>query len=184
MNHDPLDTLSSFYEECRMAQVPASLVGPSISAPWWVRLAIPFGGLSFGGLVALLLISMPSPGSRQAGAHEALALSLSHFQVVTRQSQGADLGSDREHSQGSLGSTQVQTILRLQGRAEEGVVFCVVVKGASNVRRTCSRRMVRTCAPGVRFERFNASTLGPLSLAPLPPSPITNQMGEGERRAV
>jgi hypothetical protein len=76
VNIDPLD---SFYDECRVAPVPASLTVPSIPSPWWVRVSIPVGGLSLGGLLALLLIAFPAAASQQKADEAARSLSFAQL---------------------------------------------------------------------------------------------------------
>jgi hypothetical protein len=74
------DPLNAFYEECRTAPVPPALTVPPMPQPWWVRLSVPAVGLSIGGLVALLLISMPGAPSSKSASDAAQAIALMQMQ--------------------------------------------------------------------------------------------------------
>ena len=85
MNQDPVESLSSFYEECRTAPVPSSIIAGQLPVPWWIRFGIPFGGLSFGGLLALLLISMPSSSTSEDAFKASQAIAQTQIQRIERQ---------------------------------------------------------------------------------------------------
>jgi len=82
MKQDPLDELQGFYEHCRVAPVPDRLLAQTVLVPLWKRSLIPFAGLSFGGFVALLILTLPTHPSQELGAEAARALSQS--QIRTR----------------------------------------------------------------------------------------------------
>ena len=85
MNQDPVESLSAFYEECRTAPVPSSIVAGQLPAPWWIRVGIPFGGLSFGGLLALVLISMPSGATKEDAFKASQAIAEAQIKRIERQ---------------------------------------------------------------------------------------------------
>jgi len=74
MNPDPLVELESFYDECRGATVPQRLLICPVALPWWQRVAIPLAAISFGGLVALLILALPSNPSIEFRDQAARAL--------------------------------------------------------------------------------------------------------------
>jgi len=82
VTNDPLDNLQSFYDDCQLAPVPSRFVAQPLPLPLWLRLTIPFGGLTFGGLIALLVIASPSTASQEAGIQAARALTNAQANLV------------------------------------------------------------------------------------------------------
>lgn len=74
MNPDPLDSLDAFYQACQTAPVPAGLVAKPASRPWWVRAAVPLGGLSMGAALAVAIVMAPVETSPEEGAETARAI--------------------------------------------------------------------------------------------------------------
>ena len=77
-----LDPLNAFYNECRVAPVPSSLTLPTRPLSLWARLAVPLGGLSLGGLLALLIVAFPAPASPEAAAKTADAIAFAQFKAI------------------------------------------------------------------------------------------------------
>jgi hypothetical protein len=65
MTPEPIDPLQSFYNDCHLAPVPDSLTVVPAMLPWWCRLLVPAGGLGFGGLLALVLLTSGSSPTKQ-----------------------------------------------------------------------------------------------------------------------
>jgi hypothetical protein len=128
------DPLNAFYDECRLAPVPAALTIPPLPRPWWVRLSVPAAGLSIGGVLALVLISMPGGTSQDAARQTAQALALVQmrklplsFLMVVQKSSGIPLqGNERSESggegAGGEGSGNSETPPKLgEGSGRKGI---------------------------------------------------------------
>jgi len=102
MNNDPMDPLNAFYVECRTAPVPESLTTQQLPMPWWLRLSIPLGGLSFGGIIALMLIAGPKSDSERIGAEAAQAMARVQFDRVLRQSENVVTSRPPGHVRGEV----------------------------------------------------------------------------------
>jgi hypothetical protein len=104
VNQDPIEHLDSFYEECHMAPVPATLLTQPIRLPVWVRLAIPVSSLSFGAVLAGLLIAGSFGESQQHGLEASRAWTRAQFNLAERTSQrtleaASQIRSDNRRSQ-------------------------------------------------------------------------------------
>jgi len=93
MTPDPLDALQSFYSECQTAPVPESL-SQLPKAPWWLRLAIPLGGVGFGCALAAVIVLSPMPASTNEGMATA--------EAIAHRSLAASLPASTAKTQGSL----------------------------------------------------------------------------------
>ena len=104
MTSDPLDELQSFYNDCQMAPVPTTLTTGPVALPWWCRLMVPLGGLSFGGLVAVALLTSGTSPTKQEALEATRSFALAKYDFVMNQKPAAPpkahLHSDRKPFRG------------------------------------------------------------------------------------
>lgn len=74
-----MDVLQQFYDGCHSVAVPQSLVLNTTRSRTWLGFAIPVAGILAGGILALLIVMLPSNPSSQIGDEMARALANSQM---------------------------------------------------------------------------------------------------------
>ena len=82
VTEDPISSLDSFYDECRIAPVPERVLASNPKLRVWMRASIPFAGLAFGGLLAAALILTPAAPSASIG--EDVAQSVAKIRIAAQ----------------------------------------------------------------------------------------------------